>query len=73
VLFVEYCPARKELEEKAWFAVDRYSSAALDLLDLVGQKTRSKFLLAHCECFEAKVVVLEARFTLNSHRAEHGC
>lgn len=70
---LEYCAVRKELEEKSWSAVERYSSAGLRLLKLVGQRSHSEFLTAHCECFEAKAVVSHMRSALTTHRTAHGC
>lgn len=67
------CAVRSDLENKAWSAVRQYSSTAHSLLGLAGQTTTSRFLVAHCECFEAKTISSQARFNLNEHIHEHGC
>jgi len=70
---LQYCPVRKELEEKQWCAIERYSSAALRLIELVGRTSRRNFLTVHSECWEAKAIISHTRFSLDSHRSEHGC
>jgi hypothetical protein len=71
-LTVQYCPDRRNLEEKVWVLVSRLSALTGRLLGLVG-KDHQTFALTQTACTEARADIVVFRQQLDIHRAAHRC
>jgi hypothetical protein len=71
-LNAQYCPDRRNLEEKVWIRVSRLSSLTGRLLGLIG-KDHQTFTLTHTACSDARADIVDFRQQLHIHRLAHGC
>ena len=68
----QYCPDRRNLEEKAWALASRLFLLNERLLTLIGMDHRA-FLSAKAECVETTAEIAQLRNRLAKHRLLHGC
>jgi hypothetical protein len=66
-----YCQARRDLEEQVWFLGDRLHVLSRQLMSNIGESSR--FLEIKAECERMRKGLAESRFSVASHRREHGC
>lgn len=71
-LTCQYCPDRRNLEERVWVLVSRLSALTGRLLDLVG-KNHQVFLSAQADCGHTRDEIIELRRQLQGHRSVHHC
>lgn len=68
----QYCPDRRNLEERVWVLVSRLSASTGQLLNLIG-KNHQVFLSAKADCGQTRDEIIELRRQLDGHRFAHGC
>ena len=71
-LSVQYCPHRRNLEEKVWFLVSRLSVITSQLFSLVG-KDHVAFAATKLDCVRTREEITESSRLLGAHRFQHGC
>lgn len=71
-LGAQYCPARRNLEERGWVLVSQLSDLSSRLIGLAGSDHRA-FMAAKASCDEKRVQLTESHHELQTHRAKHGC
>ena len=71
-LTAEYCPTRRDLEQRVWNLVTRLSDLTSKLMLLTG-KDHQAFISAKGHCDDAKAEVVDSRQKLDVHRSQHGC
>lgn len=68
----QYCPDRRNLEEKVWVLASRLSTLTGRLLSLTG-KNHQIFLSAKADCSDTHAEIVGLRQDLKAHRLAHGC
>ena len=68
----QFCPMRRNLEERNYNLVDRLSVLTDRLLQLIGHN-HGQFLAIKTECAQVRMVMVYVQRELAEHRYEHGC
>ncbi len=68
----QYCPTRRDLEERSLNLVGRLTVVTEHLLRLIG-RDHGAFLANKAECRDLRTVIVESRRQLQEHRLAHGC
>jgi len=68
----QYCPTRKDLEERSWGLVSRLASLSGQLLKLTGAG-HQEFMAVKFQCVEVRGEISKAKGQLLDHRSAHGC
>ena len=67
----QYCPTRREIEERSWVLVTRLSCLSSRLLDLIGDHLA--FDATKGECADLRTEITELGRRLHAHRSAHNC
>jgi hypothetical protein len=68
----QYCPVRRDLEERAWTLTAKLSTVASKLIALVDVDHRS-FNATQTEWADVRSDLAESHRMLQTHRSGHGC
>jgi len=67
----QYCPARRDIEERSWVLVSKLAKLSSQLLNLLGN--HQAFAETKDECAHVRTEFTELAQRLQSHRLLHRC